>query len=114
MLCTSIISLGNLMRIRVTSVEWTWLKLECLLAQYIAVNCELMSWWMLLWGQGYAQDFDPNIDLHSVDVDDIAPPILKLSDAKRHASLLSSFLLQNSLYFDVNEIIKLKNNKEFR
>jgi hypothetical protein len=26
-------------------------------------------------------------------------------DAKRHASLLSSFLLENSFYFGVNEII---------
>jgi hypothetical protein len=47
----------------------------------------------------YAQDFDLNIDLHLVDVDDVAPPIVKLSDAKCHASLLSSFLLENSLYF---------------
>ena len=30
---------------------------------------------------------------------------LKLSDAKCHASLLSSFLLEDSSYFDVNEII---------
>jgi hypothetical protein len=36
-------------------------------------------------------------------VDDVAQPILKLSDAKRHASLLSSFLLENSLYFDFND-----------
>ena len=28
-----------------------------------------------------------NIDLHSVDVNDIAPPTIKISDAKRHASL---------------------------
>ena len=59
-----------------------------------------MSLWMLLWGEGYAQDSDLNINLQSIDVDDVAPPILKLSDAKRHALLLSSFLLENSLYFD--------------
>ena len=29
-------------------------------------------------------------------------------DAKRHASLLSSFLLENSLYFGVNEIISFQ------
>ena len=40
----------------------------------------------------YAQDFDLNVDLDLVDVDDVAPPTLKLSDAKHHASLLSSFL----------------------
>ena len=49
------------------------------------------------------------IMITSVDVDDVAPPIVKLSDAKCHASLLYSFLLEfsnkfsNSLYFDVNE-----------
>ena len=40
----------------------------------------------------YAQDFDLNVDLDLVDVDDVAPPTVKLSDAKHHASLLSSFL----------------------
>ena len=40
----------------------------------------------------YAQEFDLNVDLDSLDVDDVAPPIVKLSDAKRHASWLSSFL----------------------
>ena len=49
-----------------------------------------------------------NVDLDSVDVDDVAPPTVKLSDAKRHASLLSSFLLENSLYFGVNEIISFQ------
>ena len=58
-------------------------------------------------GTNYTQDFDLNIDLHLVDVD-VAPPIVKLSDAKRHASLLSSFLLENSLYFGVNEIISFQ------
>ena len=33
------------------------------------------------------------IRVTSVDVDDVAPPTIKLSDAKCHASLLSSFLL---------------------
>jgi hypothetical protein len=36
---------------------------------------------------------------------DVAPPIVKLSDAKHHESLLFIFLLDNSLYFGVNEII---------
>ena len=31
--------------------------------------------------------------------------LVKLSDAKRHASLLFSFFLENSLYFGVNDII---------
>ena len=43
----------------------------------------------------YAQGFDLNVDLHSVDVDDVASRTIKLSDAKRHASLLSNFLLDN-------------------
>ena len=41
-------------------------------------------------------------------MDDVTPPTIKLSDAKRRASLLSSFLLENSLYFGVNEIISFK------
>jgi hypothetical protein len=36
---------------------------------------------------------------------DVAPPIIQLSIPKRHASLLSDFLLDNSLYFGVNEFI---------
>ena len=42
-------------------------------------------------GTNSTQDFDLNVDLDSVDVDDVASPTLKLSDAKRHASLLSNF-----------------------
>jgi hypothetical protein len=47
-------------------------------------------------GINYAQGFDLNGDLHSGDVDDVAPPTIKLSDAKHHASLLSNFLSVNS------------------
>ena len=54
------------------------------------------------------QDFDLNIDLYSVHVDDVVPPTIKLSDAKRHASLLSSFLLENFLYFGINESISIQ------
>ena len=50
-------------------------------------------------GTNYAQDFDHSIDLHSVDVDDVAPPTVKLSDAKCHASLLSSFLIGGLFIF---------------
>ena len=56
----------------------------------------------------YAQDFDLNVDLDPVVVNDVAPPIVKLSDAIRHASLFSSFLLENSLYVGVNEIIRFQ------
>ena len=56
-------------------------------------------------GTNFVQDFVFNVGLHSVDVNDVGPPIMKLSDAKRHASLLSSFLLENSLNFGVNEMI---------
>ena len=59
-------------------------------------------------GINHAQGFDLNVDLHSVDVDDVAPPTVKLSDAKHHASLLSTFLLDNSLHFGVNEIISFQ------
>ena len=41
-------------------------------------------------------------------MNDGAPSIIKLSDAKRHASLLSNFLLHNSLHFDVSEIISFQ------
>ena len=47
-------------------------------------------------GTNHAQDFDLNVELDTIDVDDVDPPTIKLSDAKRHASLLSSFLLENS------------------
>ena len=59
-------------------------------------------------GTNSPKDFDLNVDLDSIDVDDVAPPIIKLSDAKHHASLLSSFLLKNSLYFGVYEIISFQ------
>jgi hypothetical protein len=52
----------------------------------------------------HAQGFDLNVDLHLIDVDDVAPPTIQLSDAKCHASFLSNFLLGNSLHFGVNEI----------
>ena len=54
-------------------------------------------------GINYAQGFDIDVDVRSIDVDDVVPPTVKLSDAKRHASLLSNFLLDNSLYFGVNK-----------
>jgi hypothetical protein len=56
-------------------------------------------------GINHAQGFDLTVDLHSVDVNDVAPPTLKLSDAIRCASLLSNFLLNNSLHFGVNKIL---------
>ena len=59
-------------------------------------------------GFNYAQNFDLNVVLHSIDVDDVAPPTVKLNDAKRHASLLSNFLLDNSLRFHVNKIISFQ------
>ena len=49
-------------------------------------------------GINYAQGFDLNV----------APPTIKLSDGKRHASLLSNFLLNNSLNFGVNEVISFQ------
>jgi hypothetical protein len=64
----------------------------------------------------HAQGFDFNVDLHSIDVDDVALPTVKCSDAKRHASLLSTFLLDNSLHFGVDEIFSFQKlvAREFR
>jgi hypothetical protein len=59
-------------------------------------------------GINHAQGFDLNVDLHLVDVNDVAPLIVKLSDAKCHASLLFDFLLDNSLHFGVTEIISFQ------
>ena len=59
-------------------------------------------------GINHAQGFDLTVSLHSVDVDNVAPPIVKLSDAKHHPLLLSNFLLDNSLHFGVNEIISFQ------
>ena len=57
----------------------------------------------------HAQAFDLNVDLHSVDVDDVPPPTIKFSDAKCHAALLSNFLSDNYLHFGVNEFLSFKN-----
>ena len=46
-----------------------------------------------------------NVDIDLVDVDNVVPLTVKLSDANRHATLLSTFLLENSLYFGVDEMI---------
>jgi hypothetical protein len=59
-------------------------------------------------GVNHGQGFDLNVHLHSVDVDDVAPPTVKLSDAKHHASLLSNFLSDKSLHFGVSEIISFQ------
>ena len=37
-----------------------------------------------------------------MDVDDVAPPIIKLSDAKRRAFLSSNVLLDNSLHYGIS------------
>jgi hypothetical protein len=42
-------------------------------------------------GINYAQGFDLNVDFHLVDVVDVALPTVKISDAKRHASMMSNF-----------------------
>ena len=47
-------------------------------------------------GINFAQGFHLNVDLHSINVDDITPPTVKLSNAKCHASFLFNFLLDNS------------------
>ena len=42
-------------------------------------------------GVNYAHGFDLNVDLHLVEVGDVAPPTVKLSDARGHSSVLSNF-----------------------
>jgi hypothetical protein len=59
-------------------------------------------------GINYAQGFDLNVDLHSVDVDDVAPPTVWLDDAKYHASLLSNFLLENSYMLVLMKLLVFK------
>jgi hypothetical protein len=61
---------------------------------------------MLFLGINYARGFELSVDLHSIDVDDVTPPTIKLSDANCHASLFFDFFLfDNSLHFGVNETI---------
>ena len=56
-------------------------------------------------GRNPTQLFDLNVDLDSIDVDNVIPLTIKLSDGEHHASLLSSFLLENPSYLGVNGII---------
>ena len=58
-------------------------------------------------GIKHAQGFDLNVDLHSIDLDD-ARPTVKLGDAKHQASLLSDFLLYNSLHFGIMKFLVFK------
>jgi hypothetical protein len=59
-------------------------------------------------GINHAQGFDLNIDLHWVDVDDVAPSTIKLSDAKRHASLLSNILLDDYSHLELMKLLVFK------
>ena len=56
-------------------------------------------------GRNPTQLFDLNVDLDSIDVDNVIPLTIKLSDGEHHASLLCSFLLENPSYLGVNGII---------
>ena len=67
------------------------IKLKEIMSINILVNVAL--------GINYAQGFDMIVDLHSIDVDDVAPPTVKLSDVEHHASLLFNYLLNNFLTF---------------
>ena len=76
--------------------------------EIIDLELSTNEWVESIVGVNYAQGFDLSVDLHSINVDDVAPPIVKLSDVKRHASLLFNFLIDNSLYFGANEIISFQ------
>ena len=87
------------------SIE-TYIQMEG--EETIEIELSTNEWVDVALGINYAQCFDLNVDLHSINVDDVAPPTVKLSDAKRHASLLSNFSLNNSLHFSVNEMISFQ------
>jgi hypothetical protein len=59
-------------------------------------------------GTNYVQEFVLNVDLDSINMNDVAPPTVKCIESKCHASLLSGFLLDNPLYFGVSEIFSFK------
>ena len=66
-------------------------------------------------GTNYAQRLCSQVHLDLVDVNDVAPTIVRHNDVKRHASLLSSFLLENSLNFGVTKMITFqKVRREYR
>ena len=44
-------------------------------------------------------------------MDDVAPPAIKLSNAKHHASLLSSLFFENSIDFGVDESISFQSQE---
>ena len=56
----------------------------------------------------YVLGFDLDVHLHLVDVDDVAPPTIKLSNANGHASLLSNFLLANSYILVLMKLLVFK------
>ena len=64
-----------------------WLLLKFL----SSILCYLLSCGGCCLGTNYAQDFDLNVGLDSIDVDDVAPHTIKLSDAKlmHHCYLVS-------------------------
>ena len=65
--------------------------------------------WILLWESIMHKALILNVDLYSTDVDEVAPPPIKFSDAKCHASLLFNFLICNNyLHFGVTEIIRFQ------
>jgi hypothetical protein len=45
---------------------------------------------MFFLGTNYAQDFDLNVDLDSIDVDDVASPIIKLN-VMHHCYVVSNY-----------------------
>ena len=88
--------IGTLVRIRVTNVDdemliKTYIHMEG--EENIELDLSTDKFVDATLGTNCAQGFDMNVELDSIDVDDVAPPTIKLSDAQRHASLLSSFLL---------------------
>jgi hypothetical protein len=60
-------------------------------------------------GFNYAQGFDLNVDLHFVDANDVVTPIVKLSNPKRHASLLLNLLLATLYNSVLMKLLVLKN-----
>jgi hypothetical protein len=58
-----------------------------------------MSWWMPLWELIMLKALISKLICIQYNVDDVAPPTVKLSDAKCHALLLSIFFIKQPFTF---------------
>ena len=99
------IALGNYCTWELYENYGYWCRMDMVMEEITELELNIDELVDVALRTNYAQDLDLNVDIDSVDVNDVAPLIVKLSDAKRRALWLSSFLLENSLYYGVNKII---------